>query len=72
MSTSICSCHSQLDEHCGQIDPIKVKTKERKQTLKLWITPAALARITTKNKLYKKLTKTKSIETQLQFKENKE
>ena len=60
MSTSICSCHSQLmDERCGQIDPIKVKSKERKQTLKLWITPDALAKITTKNKLYKNLQKQK-------------
>ena len=48
-----------MDEHCGQIDPIKVKTKERKQTLKPWITPAALAKITTKNKLYKNLQKQK-------------
>ena len=45
----------------------KLTAKERKQTLKPWITPAILAKITTKNKLYKKLTKTKSIETQSQF-----
>ena len=45
----------------------KLTAKERKQTLKPWITPAILAKITTKNKLYKKLTKTKSIETQFQF-----
>ena len=33
--------------------------KERKQTLNPWITSSILAKITTKNKLYKKLTKQK-------------
>ena len=45
----------------------KLSAKERKQTLKPWITPVILAKIDTKNKLYKKLIKTKSIEIQSQF-----
>ena len=53
-----------IDKHM----PIrKLSAKERKQTLKPWITPLILAKIDTKNKLYKKLIKTKSIEIQSQF-----
>ena len=45
----------------------KVKAKECKQQLKPWITPTIIAKIKTKNKLYKKLVKSKSRETQLKF-----
>ena len=45
----------------------KVTAKECKQQLKPWITPTIIAKINTKNKLYKKLVKSKSRETQLKF-----
>ena len=37
----------------------KLLAKERKQTLKPWITPVVLAKIDTTNKLYKKIMKKK-------------
>ena len=45
----------------------KLTIKERKQKLKPWITQKIIAKIKTKNKLYKKLIKTKNRDTQMQF-----
>ena len=45
----------------------KLTTKECKQKIKPWITPKIIAKIKTKNKLYKKFMKSKSKDDQLQF-----
>ena len=45
----------------------KLSIKERKQKLKPCITQKIIAKIKTKNKLYKKLIKTKDRDTQMQF-----
>ena len=45
----------------------KLSTKECKQKLKPWITPAIIIKISRKNDLYKKFMKTRSREIQLQF-----
>ena len=53
-----------IDKHI----PIKkVTAKECKEQLKPWITPTIIAKINTKNKLHKKIVKSKSRETQLKF-----
>ena len=53
-----------IDKHM----PVKkLKAKECKQQLKPWITPTIVAKIKTKNKLYKKLVKSKSRDIRLQF-----
>ena len=45
----------------------KLSAKERKQKTHPWITPAIIAKINRKNKLYKKFIKSKKREDQLQF-----
>ena len=45
----------------------KLSVKECKQTIKPWITPAIIAKINTKNKLYKKYIKSKSRDDKLLF-----
>ena len=45
----------------------KLSAKERKQKTHPWITPAIIAKINMKNKLYKKFIKSKKREDQLQF-----
>ena len=53
-----------IDKHM----PVKkLKAKEFKQQLKPWITPTIVAKIKTKNKLYKKLVKSKSRDIKSQF-----
>ena len=53
-----------IDKHM----PVKkLKAKECKQQLKPWINPTILAQIKTKNKLYKKLVKSKSRDIKSQF-----
>ena len=53
-----------IDKH---IPVRKLTTKECKQKIKPWITPKIIAKIKTKNKLYKKFMKSKSKDDQLQF-----
>ena len=47
--------------------PVRKRTKERKQKLKPWITQTIIAKIKTKDKLYKKLIKIKNRDTPMQF-----